>query len=91
MNRSVKLRIGRLILRRPAPGGRERIGPAIRAELEKLIAERGLPGHLANAGRSVRSSEARFDGDATAGSERLGAEIARGLHGQWSGNGKGKK
>jgi len=91
MNRRVRLRIGRLILRRPAPGGRERIGPAVEAELKRLMAANGLPSHLAGAGRNLRSPNASIEGSERAGSATVGSDIARGVHGQWSGNRGTKK
>ena len=61
----VKVNIERLVLRGFAPHQRDRIGDAVRSELERLLMERGVPASL-----KQRSSVAGLD----AGSVELGRE-----------------
>ncbi len=79
----MKLRIGRLILRAPAPGGRERIASAIEAELRRLLAAGELPRRLREAGSVLRLANGRLETPAGTRAERLGAGVARAVHGQW--------
>lgn len=78
------LHIERLVVRGPGLPGRHRLAPAIQAELERLIAERGLPAGLAGGGSAVHLPGGTYRVKAGAGAEAIGAEIARRLHAAWS-------
>jgi hypothetical protein len=77
------LHIERLVVRGLAPAHRERIVPALQAELARLLAEHGLPPAAARDG--LRLAGGTFRAPRGARPEAIGETIARQLHAGWRG------
>jgi hypothetical protein len=78
------LHIERLVVRLPV-AGRERIAPALEAELARLFAEHGAPPGLGRDGSALHMPGGIFRVPRGAKAEAIGTEIARRLHAAWNG------
>jgi hypothetical protein len=85
VRRRVELHIDKLVLHGLSPAARRRIGPALEAELNRLVDVHGLPGALAEAGRVLRLPGASCTVAAGARGERIGAQVAGTLHRRFGG------
>lgn len=81
---NVDLHIEELILHDCAPGDRERVGAAVRRELERLIAERGLPPSLRKGADISRVDGGTLQTAQGNSTESLGAQIAQAAYGAMS-------
>lgn len=80
---SVELTIERLVLRGIDETGAAAIGDALRAELERLLTEEGIPPSLRES-RAVEYLDAgRVELEPGAGPGAIGARIARRLYTGW--------
>lgn len=61
---------------------REKIAAAVQAELERLIAEEGLPSGLRN-GSEIRMQGGSFSVPAGLGAKEAGEAVARQMYGRW--------
>lgn len=73
---NIDLHIEQLILHHCAPNDRERVGAAVRQELERLIAERGLSPSLLKGTDIARLNGGRFQIRPDAPADHLGRQIA---------------
>jgi hypothetical protein len=77
-----------MVLQGLSPAARKRVGPALQAELNRLIEAHGLPRALAEAGRVLRlpggsytlASGASAASHASRASDNAGAAVAGELH-----------
>lgn len=79
----VEVHIERLVLRGLSPAGRERIGPAIEAELARLFAEGGVPDTAAGGG-AIRLAGGTFRMPGRTRPGEIGRRIGRQIHAAWS-------
>lgn len=75
--RPVKLRIGELVLSGVDPKDAPRVSTALKRELVRLLAERGLPDGLEAAGRRGRLDGGELSSDPDSTPEGTGVQIAR--------------
>ncbi len=80
-NARIELHIGRLRLHGFPPAQRHAIGAALRQELARLIAERGMPGARSPGGRLPNLNLAGMRIRAGAGGKDVGAQLARTIYG----------
>lgn len=78
---NVDVHIEELILHDSAPGDRERVGAALRRELERLIAERGLSHSLLKGAEISSFDGGTFHAAHGAAAETLGVGIAQAVFG----------
>lgn len=76
---TINLRLDELVLHGVAARDREAVGEALRAELGRLIAERGLPAALTGDAGTVRLDGARLSVAEGTPPSQVGAGIARAL------------
>jgi hypothetical protein len=74
---AVELHIDELVLHGVPPSERQRIGEALRVELARLFAERGVPPRLAQGFRLPAIDAGAFDVGAETGAEMIGRRVAR--------------
>jgi hypothetical protein len=77
----VELHIEELVLYGLAPGDRHRIGQAVRRELTRLFAERGVPPRLARGGEVARLDGGSFHLEPGLRAEATGTRVARAVYG----------
>lgn len=83
--RAVELHVGSLVLEGVRPQDRHRVGAALRRELGRLLAERGVPAGL-HAGGSVPALRApAAELPANASPALVGARLARSVYGALGG------
>ena len=89
VRRRVELHIDKMVLHGLSPAARKRVGPALQAELNRLIEAHGLPRALAEAGRVLRlpggsytlaSGASGASSHASRASDTAGAAVAGELH-----------
>ncbi|HEU0015941.1 MAG TPA: hypothetical protein VFQ45_19850 [Longimicrobium sp.] len=85
MRPDIELHVDELVLEGVAARDRHAVGQAMRAELARLIAERGLPASLAAADGMARLDGARFSAAAGQGPAQIGAAVARSIFGAGGG------
>ena len=78
------LHIEELILRGLPAGTREGLGEAIREELQRLIAEHGMPAALNGNGGPIHLPGGSFQVDPRSKTGSAGAQVARALHRSWT-------
>lgn len=79
----IDLRIDSLILDGVAPGDRERVAASVRAELTRLLSERGLPGVAGRGSDShaVERVDAGTVSSRSPGPAGVGTAVARAIYG----------
>lgn len=75
------LNIEELVLRGFPGQDRDRIMRAIRAELERLIREEGVPAALCRGGEVARLDGGSIEAERGSSPEEIGAQVARSLYG----------
>jgi hypothetical protein len=85
MRPDVELHVDELVLEGVAAGDRHAVAQAVRAELARLIAERGLPPSLAAADGAARLDGGRYSAAAGQSSAQVGAAVARSIFGAGGG------
>ncbi len=78
LNRTLTLHIEELVLDGFGPMDRTALADAVRAELSRLIAERGLPPLL---GSAARLDAGTFTATPDADAHTLGTDVARAIYG----------
>jgi hypothetical protein len=81
MGPDIELYVDELVLEGFARGDRHAIGEAVRAELARLIAERGLPPSFTAADGAARLASGSFRAEAGQGPAQVGAALARSILG----------
>jgi hypothetical protein len=77
----LELEIDELILDGFPPADRTRIEAALRRELTRLFAERGVPAALTRSGQLARLDGGRAEVSPSAGAETIGIRVAQTLYG----------
>lgn len=83
-NPNVELHIEELVLRGLPPGSREGLAEAIQEEIQRLIAEGGVPPGLAEAGGPIHLPRASFEVDPRPRAGSIGSQVGRALHRGWT-------
>ena len=81
---NVELHIEELVLRGLPPGSREGLAEAIQEEIQRLIAEGGVPPGLAGAGGAIHLPRASFEVDPRSRAGSIGSQVGRALHRGWT-------
>jgi hypothetical protein len=81
---NVELHIEELILRGLPPGSREGLAEAIQEEIQRLVAEGGVPPGLAGAGSPIHLPRASFEVDPRPRAGSIGSQVGRALHRGWT-------
>lgn len=74
---NIDLHIEQLILHHCPPGDRERVGAAVRRELERLIADGGLSRSLLKGADIARIDGGGFEATSGTSAETLGGQVAK--------------
>lgn len=81
---NVELHIEELVLRGFAPGDRRLIGEAVERELARLFGDQGVPPSLPQDATVRHLDAGAFDVRPGFGTEAIGAQVARAVHGELS-------
>ena len=80
MNKKVEINIEELVLHGFAPGDGYRIGQAIELELERLFAERGIPGLLSETRNTGQLKAGTINIPANSTAESIGIQTAKSVY-----------
>lgn len=80
MSGEIHVRIDRLVLRGFQDLDRAAVGAAVRAELEKLLAEGSVPSGLGSVTRISNLDGGRFEMAPTPNGEAIGGQVAKSLY-----------